>query len=126
MSYQMRISARSRTAGRFIARVHSEVQKAFVASGLKQNDLAKKMGVDRSVVNRQLLGQTNLTLRSIADLAWALNTPISFSMGHDEAHDVKRSFCDGVSETQTEESGELSYIGARTITPNMAKEPEYV
>ncbi|MDQ6435532.1 helix-turn-helix transcriptional regulator [Mesorhizobium sp. LHD-90] len=127
MSYQMRISPRSRTAGRFIARVHAEIQKAFVASGLKQNDLAKKLGVDRSAVNKQLLGQSNLTLRSIADLAWALDAPISFSIGHDEvAHDVKRNFCDGLSDTRTEDSGELSRLGVKTITPDTAREPEYV
>ena len=80
MSYQLNISPRARKAGRFISKVHKEIQKAFVASGLKQNDLAKKLEIDRSVVNRQLLGESNLTLRSISDLAWAMDCNISFSI----------------------------------------------
>ena len=80
MSYRMRNSERSRKAGRFISRVHTEIQTAFVASGLKQRDVAEKLGVDRSAVNKQLAGTTNLTLRSIADLAWALDADLHFAM----------------------------------------------
>ena len=80
MSYQMRLNSRSRKAGRFIHKVHDEIQKAFVRSGLKQRELADKIGVDRSAVNKQLMGQTNLTLRSISDLAWAMDQDIEFSI----------------------------------------------
>jgi len=60
--------------------VHKEIQKAFVASDLKQNELARLLGVDRSAVNKQLIGKSNLTLRSIADFAWALDCQITFEM----------------------------------------------
>lgn len=78
MSYRMRISDRSRKAGRFVSKVHKEIQQAFVESGLKQQQLAERLGVNRSVINRQLLGESNLTLRTIADLAWALERDIDF------------------------------------------------
>jgi hypothetical protein len=80
MSYQMRNDPRARKAGRFIHRVQKEIQKAFVASGLKQQEIAEKLGVNRSVVNKRLLGEANLTLRTIADLAWAVDADIMFTL----------------------------------------------
>lgn len=84
MSYQMPISPRSRKAGRFIGRVHSEIQNAFSKrshdDGLTQQQLATLLDVDRSVVNKRLLGKANLTLRTIADFAWALDYGIEFRL----------------------------------------------
>lgn len=80
MSYQMRNDPRARKAGRFIYRVQKEIQKAFLASGLKQQEIAEKLGVNRSVVNKRLLGEANLTLRTIADLAWAMDAEIEFAL----------------------------------------------
>ncbi len=80
MSYQMRNDPRARKAGRFIHRVQKELQNAFVASGMKQQEIAEKLGVNRSVVNKRLLGEANLTLRTIADLAWAMNANIVFAL----------------------------------------------
>lgn len=80
MSYQMRNDERSRKAGRFVARVHKAIQTAVVRSGLKQNEIATKLGLDRSIVNRRILGQSNLTLRTIADFAWALEHDIEFDL----------------------------------------------
>lgn len=80
MSYQMRNDPRARKAGRFIHRVQKELQNAFVASGMKQQEIAEKLGVNRSVVNKRLLGEANLTLRTIADLAWAMDADIAFSL----------------------------------------------
>lgn len=80
MSYQIKIDPRASKAGRFISAVHREIQKAFSKSGLKQNDLAKMLDIDRSTINRQLLGQSNLTLRSISDLAWAMDCRLNFSL----------------------------------------------
>jgi transcriptional regulator with XRE-family HTH domain len=80
MSYQMRNDPRARKAGRFIHRVQKEIQNAFVASGLKQQEIAEKLGVNRSVVNKRLLGESNLTLRTIADLAWAMDADIEFKL----------------------------------------------
>lgn len=72
MSYQLKIDRRSSNAGRFISRTHRELQNAFSESGLKQYQLAEKLNCNKSHVNRVLTGKENLTLRTIADFAWAL------------------------------------------------------
>lgn len=84
MSFQMRLDARSRKSARFIAKVHKQMQDAFVRSykstGMTQQKLAEKLGVDRSFVNRKLSGEGNLTLRTIADFAWALDCDVDFAL----------------------------------------------
>lgn len=86
MSYRIKIDPRSSKAGRFIRRVHSELQRVFARSGMSQQQLASKLEVNRATVNKRLLGQENLTLRSIADMAWALDADIVFELReHDRA-----------------------------------------
>lgn len=80
MSYQMRTDSRSRKTGRFVSKVQKELQKAIVQSGLRQQQVAEKLGVDRSLINRRLTGASNLTMRSIADFAWALDHDIRFEL----------------------------------------------
>ena len=76
MSYQLRIDKRSLKAAKFISRLQSAIQTALIESGLTQQEVAEKLGVDRSVVNRRLKGKANLTARSIADFAYALERDI--------------------------------------------------
>lgn len=84
MSYQLKITPRQRKAGRFIATVRRQIQKAYSeekdAGRVNQSELAKELGVSRSVVSRRLRGLQNLTIRSIADLAWALDREIIFEL----------------------------------------------
>lgn len=83
-SFKLPIEPRQRKASRFLGRVYSELQRALVEEKtlrkLTQQDLASQLGVNRSVVNRQFSGHANLTLRSIADLAWVLNREIVFEL----------------------------------------------
>ena len=83
-SFQFDIGSRARNAGRFIGRVRDELVKALSErkkdEKLSQQELAKKLEVHRSLVNRQLSGEANLTLRSLADLAWAMDMEISFEL----------------------------------------------
>ncbi|KAB1079387.1 helix-turn-helix domain-containing protein [Methylobacterium soli] len=87
-SFRFDVGSRGRKAARFITRVRNELQKAVVeereSSGLNQQKLATKLGVNRSVINRQLSGEANLTLRSVAELAWALDRDIEFSLSKPE------------------------------------------
>ncbi len=76
MSYLIKLDSKSRKAGRFIARVHRSLQSAFIESTLKQQELAAKLQVDRSIINRRLQGKSNLTLRSIAEMAWAMDNDV--------------------------------------------------
>jgi hypothetical protein len=43
------------------------------AGKVTQVTLAKKIGVSPSVINRRLLGHSNMTMETIADLIWGLN-----------------------------------------------------
>jgi len=80
MPFQMKNDPKARKAGRFIYSVQKELQNALIASGLKQQEVAEKLDVNRSVVNKLLLGETNLTLRTIADLAWAMDAEVVLSI----------------------------------------------
>jgi transcriptional regulator with XRE-family HTH domain len=83
-SFHFDIGSRARQAGRLIGRVRSELLRVLserkAETGLSQQAVAQKLGVHRSLINRQLTGETNLTLRSIADLAWALGMDVSFEL----------------------------------------------
>lgn len=79
-SYRMQIDGRSRKNGRFVRTVQKELQSALSQSGLRQQQVADKLGIHKSIVARRLSGHGNLTLRSIADLAWALDHDIEFRL----------------------------------------------
>jgi transcriptional regulator with XRE-family HTH domain len=59
-----------------------QLQKAFLAekqsNKLTQQEIATRLGVNRSVVNRQLKGEENLTVRSAAAFAWAMGCKLTF------------------------------------------------
>src|ERR1700753_1301699 len=81
--FRFDIEARSRTAGRFIGRVRRELLKAITeekGAGLRQEELAQRLESRRSHINRQLSGEAEITLRSLADLAWALDREITFEL----------------------------------------------
>jgi hypothetical protein len=78
------IGERARHAGRFIGRVRGELLRALSERkseiGFSQQGLAQKLDTERSLINRQLSGETSLTLRSLADLAWAMDMEIFFEL----------------------------------------------
>ncbi|MGH6761364.1 MAG: helix-turn-helix domain-containing protein [Phyllobacterium sp.] len=81
MSYKLRIPPKDRASGRFIALVRKAlISAAMDEKGVSQQSIANKLGVNRSVVNRLLRGESNLTLRSIGELAWALEYKPSFKL----------------------------------------------
>jgi predicted XRE-type DNA-binding protein len=83
-SFHFDIGSRARHAGRFIGRVRNELLRALAErkanSAFPQQALAEKLGIERSQINRQLSGEANLSLRSLADLAWAMDMEISFEL----------------------------------------------
>jgi hypothetical protein len=81
--FRFDIDARSRTAGRLIGRIRRELLKAITdekRAGLTQQELARLLDSERSNINRQLSGEAEITLRSLADLAWALDREITFEL----------------------------------------------
>lgn len=75
-SFRMSVSPKRRAAARFVGHARKVLQKALIEerakSGMTQAKIARKLGVDRSVVNRQISGKGDITLGGVAELAWAL------------------------------------------------------
>jgi transcriptional regulator with XRE-family HTH domain len=107
-SFHFDIGSRARHAGRFIGRVRGELLRALSQrkseSGLPQQTLAEKLGIQRSLINQQLAGETNLTLRSLADLAWAMDMEISFELKEPTAKAGQNQ------PTSTVQYGQIKYI----------------
>jgi transcriptional regulator with XRE-family HTH domain len=87
--YLYDIGEKARKASRFIGQVRAELQKAFAfekaSRKITQQQVATMIGVNRSVINRQLMGLENLTLRRVAELAWALGWEIVFYLRKPQA-----------------------------------------
>jgi predicted transcriptional regulator len=131
-SFQFEIDEQSACAARFISRVRRELVDAFLSEknerGLTQNEIAERLGVNASMISRQLSGETNLTLRSVAELAWAMGYgDIAFKLQKAERDDRRNyasaathvvSFGDlgaiGVEETTTVSSGPTTFLQGHT------------
>ncbi len=76
MFFELDIDPKESAVGRFIGSVRKTLLRVALAekenNGVTQQSIAKKLSVNRSVVNRFLKGEANLTLRSVAEIAWAL------------------------------------------------------
>jgi hypothetical protein len=76
MSFQISITPKERAAGRFVSRVRRALQKALteaeIEHGTTQSDIARAIGVNRSVISRELRGHKDLGLSRVAEFAWAL------------------------------------------------------
>jgi hypothetical protein len=83
-SYMFDIGEKSRKVSRFIGEVRAQLQRALAAEKssrrLTQQQLATMIGTDRAVINRQLMGYENLTLRRVAEFAWAFGWDIHFEL----------------------------------------------
>lgn len=76
MSYRLKISQKARETGLSVFGMVSAFQKAFArkrSGGLTQQKVAEKLGINRAVVNRRLLGRDNMTMTTLAEMAWALD-----------------------------------------------------
>src|SRR5258708_28270152 len=74
---------RPRWAGRFTGGVRWEWLKALgekKGGALTQQELARRLETRRSDINRQLSGEAEITLRSLADLAWALDREVTVEL----------------------------------------------
>jgi len=116
-SFHFDIGSRARNAGRFISRVQSELLRALAErkkeSRFSQQSLANKLEVHRSLINRQLSGEANLTLRSLADLAWAMDLEIALELKKPDVGPGKNQS----SATSTVESAPIKVLnGVRSPT----------
>jgi transcriptional regulator with XRE-family HTH domain len=109
--FRLDIDARSRTAGRFIGRVRRELLKAVTEekrAGLTQEQLARRLKMRRRTLNLQLAGEKEWTLRSLADLAWALDREIAFELRHPKEEPGQNI---------TPSTSTISYSRMKVITP---------
>ena len=94
--YTFDIGEKARAVGRFIGEVRAELQMALAeekqSRKLTQQKIATMIGTDRSVINRQLMGYENLTLRRVAELAWAMGWEIVFQLKKPQADAQKLVF----------------------------------
>src|SRR5438045_649384 len=84
MSFQISLTPTSRAAGRFVMQVRRALQKALAEEaarrGLTQSDLARAIGVHRSIISRELNGTKDLTLGRVGELARALGRRAKFEL----------------------------------------------
>ena len=75
-SFEFDIGEQSRIGSRFIAHVRDEIQRALFseksARKITQQQIAEKLGTSRAVINRQIMGLENMTLRRVAEILWAI------------------------------------------------------
>jgi hypothetical protein len=83
-SYQTSLTQPKKVAGRFIAAVRRELQKALAeehaAHGVTQASIAATLGVNRSVIHRQIVGFENLTLGRVGEIAGILGREVIFAL----------------------------------------------
>ena len=79
-SSRRRIDPRRRIYLSLAGQIEGQLRDAYArkhAAGLEtQSSLAQKLGVNRSAVHHRLMGRTNMTIETIADMVWALGYAI--------------------------------------------------
>lgn len=65
---------------RLVLWVSEALAQAMAEGGLSKADLAEKLGTSRAHITQVLSGSRNMTLRTVADLAWACNQRAGFHM----------------------------------------------
>lgn len=84
MSFRSKIDKRRQTYIRLLSEIAHALNKALeeehAQRGLTQADIARTLGKQKSFVSRKLSGDTNMTLETLADLAYALDRPVRVSL----------------------------------------------
>ena len=130
MPFQIAIDPKDRKAAFFIDHVREEIVRAYTAKrdgeGMTQSDVADKLGLgrkNRSIISRIFSGEHNLTLRSLAHLAWALGQDIEFKLVPEERHRPEENEfpgCHGLIQVETKilsnDREPMAYIGSTTAS----------
>ncbi len=96
MSFRFDIGARARSTGRLIGDVRDDLIEAalrkVVEAGWDERQLAEFAGMSPDDLERRLSGQDELTIRFVADLAWALNKEVSIEFREPKPYPGQNSF----------------------------------
>ncbi len=72
-SFNLKIDPRRQKFVRGVSDAHVAIERAISEEGLTRSAIAELLGVNKAVVTRALNGTSNITLKTITDLAWALD-----------------------------------------------------
>ena len=80
-SFRTSVTPHRRSAARFVESVRRKLVAAYADQpAVTQTAIADRLGVHRSVINRQLRGVSDLTLGRVAELAWCLGHEPTFGL----------------------------------------------
>jgi transcriptional regulator with XRE-family HTH domain len=105
-SFEFDLDPKSREFVRLAAMIHREIDRAVSEECKKHRltkaDVARCLGVDKGNLTRRLNGTSNLTIRSIAELCWALNQTPEFRMvSNDKVRSVASNHGENISPIST-------------------------
>lgn len=82
MSFEFEIDPKEAASAEFMTNVHRillrEMTKAAKQNKVSRTDIARILNVDKSAITRAMNGKSNLTIRSISDLLWAIGAVPEF------------------------------------------------
>ena len=83
-SSNLTLDARRRTYVRLIGEIRHALNGALTEEnerrGLTRAEIARILGKNKSVITRKFTGTSNMTLETLADLAYALDRPVRVSL----------------------------------------------
>jgi DNA-directed RNA polymerase subunit N (RpoN/RPB10) len=83
-SFLTKIDPRRQTflnlAGQIEGQLRAVYDQRYRAGEATQSSLAEKLGVNRSCIHHRLMGHTNMTTETIADMVWALGCAIKIEI----------------------------------------------
>ena len=86
------LNARRRTYVRLIGDIRHALNQALAEEaekrGLTRAEIARTLGKNKSIVTRKFSGTSNMTLETLADLAYALDRPIRIALPPRDATDA--------------------------------------
>jgi transcriptional regulator with XRE-family HTH domain len=94
-SSSLRLDKRRRTYVRLIGEIRHALNAALaeesVRRGLTRTGIARLLGTHKSVISRKFKGTSNMTLETLADLAFALDRPVHVTLPARDADRVGNS-----------------------------------
>jgi len=64
----------------FILEITEKIQEAMEIKEISQSELARRLGKTRSYISQLFDGERNMTLRTVADLFWAIEMSVAIEL----------------------------------------------
>lgn len=82
MSFEFSLNERDKASAKFMTKVHRALMREMIRTAkekkMTRSDIARLLEIDRSAVSRALNGKSNLTIRTVSDLCWAMGVEPHF------------------------------------------------